>query len=58
MRDGRLLSAALAAPFDEGIPSLASRSAGLGVSAGFQKVFIEDGEAIIGLAVTFGRPSR
>lgn len=31
---------------------------GLGVSAGFQKVFIEDGEAIIGLAVTFGRGGR
>lgn len=31
---------------------------GLGVSAGFQKVFIEDGETIIGLAVTFGRSRR
>jgi hypothetical protein len=31
---------------------------GLGVSAGFQKVFIEEGEAILGIAVTFGRSGR
>ncbi|MDQ4080286.1 MAG: hypothetical protein M3125_05955 [Gemmatimonadota bacterium] len=33
-------------------------ASGLGISAGFQKVFIEDGETIIGLAVTFGRSGR
>jgi hypothetical protein len=33
-------------------------ASGLGVSVGFQKVFIEGGEAVIGLAVTFGRHAR
>ncbi|MGQ0715647.1 MAG: hypothetical protein ACT4PJ_18265 [Gemmatimonadaceae bacterium] len=33
-------------------------ASGFGVTAGFQKVFIEDGEAIIGLAFTVGGASR
>jgi hypothetical protein len=33
-------------------------TSGFGVSAGFQKVFIEDGETVIGLAVTFGGRAR
>ena len=33
-------------------------ASGLGVSAGFQKIFIEGGETIIGLAITFGRRAR
>jgi hypothetical protein len=31
---------------------------GFGISAGFQKVFIDEGETVIGLAITFGRRSR
>ena len=31
---------------------------GLGVSAGFQKVFIDEGETVIGLAITFGSRRR
>ena len=31
---------------------------GLGISAGFQKIFIEDGETVIGLAVALGRRAR
>lgn len=33
-------------------------ASGLSVSAGFQKIFIEGGETIIGLAITFGRSAR
>ena len=39
-----------------GIAVLTAR--GIGVSGGFQKVFIEGGETTIGLAVTFGRRDR
>jgi hypothetical protein len=31
---------------------------GFGISAGFQKVFIDEGETVIGLAITLGRRSR